>query len=130
MLGLSRGKELFQPARLKAMTVSNLYELVRVHDDGNEQGEDEVNEERYKGIQINSAKDPNYWALVKVQKGEGGVHVIPIYERKEAFRSGHKTGKLEVVRTKNSPASKHKAYINQGCTEKKSEDIRCCSLHC
>ena len=45
MLGLSRGKELFQPARLKAMTVSNLYELVRVHDDGNEQGEDEVNEE-------------------------------------------------------------------------------------
>lgn len=102
------------------MTVSNLYVLVSVHDDGDEQGEDEVNKERYEGVQINSAVDPNNWALLKCEKGEGGVHVIPIYEGKEAFRGGHETRKLEVVWTKNCPTSKHKANIDQCCTEKKS----------
>jgi hypothetical protein len=45
---------------------------------------------------------------MEVNKVEGGVHVITIDEGKEALRGGHETGKLEVIRTQDSPASKHK----------------------
>ena len=83
------------------MFVIDLDDLVRVHDDGDEERQHKVDEETNEGVKVDSAVDPNWWALMKVEVVEGGVHVVSIDERKETFGGGHETGELEMVRTKN-----------------------------
>ena len=51
--------ELLQPGRGEAVGVVVLDDLVGVHDDGDEQGEDNIDEEAYEGIEVDSAVDPN-----------------------------------------------------------------------
>ena len=66
---------------------------------------------------------------MEVNEVVGSVHVITIDEGKEALRGGHETGKLEVVRTQDCPASKHKANVDHGCTDQETDYIWSCSLH-
>ena len=51
--------ELLQSGGREAVGVVVLDDLVGVHDDGDEQGEDNVDEEAYEGVEVDSAVDPN-----------------------------------------------------------------------
>ena len=47
------------PRGRKAVDVIILDDLVRIHDDGNEERQDNVDEETDEGVEINSAVDPD-----------------------------------------------------------------------
>lgn len=58
---------------------------VGVGDDGDEKAEDHVDEERYEGVEVDPAEDPNKAALL-VHVLEGGEHVVPVDEGEQALR--------------------------------------------
>lgn len=58
--------------------------FVGVCDEGDEQAEHHVDEERCEGVQIDSAEKPHHVALVSHIK-EGAKHVVSVNEREEAL---------------------------------------------
>ena len=67
------------PRGWKAVDVIILDDLVRIHDDGNEERQDNVDEETDEGVEINSAVDPDRERL-HGNGTEGGEHVISVNE--------------------------------------------------
>lgn len=58
---------------------------VGVGDDGDEKAEDHVDEERYEGVEVDPAENPDKAALLgHVLKG--GEHVVPVDEGEQALR--------------------------------------------
>lgn len=58
---------------------------VGVGDDGDEEAEDHVDEERYEGVEVDPAENPNKAALL-VHVLKGGEHVVPVDEGEQALR--------------------------------------------
>lgn len=58
--------------------------VVGVGDDCDEEAEDHVDEERHKGVEVDSAEDPHHAALVH-HVLEGGKHVVSVDQREQAL---------------------------------------------
>lgn len=58
--------------------------VVCVCDDGDEQAEDHVNEERHEGIDVHSAENPHQAALL-LHVLEGGEHVVSVDQREQTL---------------------------------------------
>lgn len=83
------------------LTQTDLDGLICVGNEHNEQAEHHVDEEGGEGVKIDSAEKPNHVAFLPyVQKG--GVHVVPVNERKQAFGHFIKRPKLQ------EPPGKHR----------------------
>jgi len=126
---LRAGVKLFQPAGRKAIVVAVLDDLIGVHDDGDEEGEHHIDEEADEGVEIKPAVNPHRKCFFHGDGAEGCKHVITIDEGEEAFRGGHESLKLEMIRAKDDPASKGKANIEEESTNEKSEHVWCSSFH-
>lgn len=64
--------------------MSHLDGGVGVGDDRDEKAEDHVDKERYKGVEIDPAENPNQAALL-LHVFEGGKHVIPVDQGEQTF---------------------------------------------
>lgn len=58
--------------------------VVGVGDDCDEKAEDHVDEERDKGVEVNSAENPHQAALL-LHVLKGGIHVVSVDERKQTL---------------------------------------------
>ena len=68
--------------------------VVGVGDDGDEEAEDHVDEERDKSIEVDPAEHPHHAALL-LHVLKGGKHVIPVDQREETLRHGVQGPKLK-----------------------------------
>lgn len=59
--------------------------VIGVSDDCDEKAEDHVDEERDKGIEVDSAEDPHQAAL-PLHVLEGGIHVISVDQGEQTLR--------------------------------------------
>ncbi len=76
------------------MTQTDLDGLIGAGNESDEEAEHHVNEEGDEGVEVDSAEQPHHVALVPHLQ-EGGVHVVPIDEREEAFCHFVKRSKLQ-----------------------------------
>lgn len=67
---------------------------VGVRDDGDEEAEDHVDEERYEAVEVDPAKDPNQAALL-LHVLEGGEHVVSVDQREQTLRHRVQRPKLQ-----------------------------------
>lgn len=72
---------------------ANLYGLIGIHDDGYEQAEDDIDEERNEGVEIDAGEPPHHRVFAG-SGGEGGKHVIPIDEGVEALHGWRESPEL------------------------------------
>ena len=117
------------PPRREPIIVTVFDDFVGVHDDGDEEGEHNIDEEADERVKVDSAVDPHRHGLVYGDTTEGSKHVITIDEREKAFRGGHESLKLEVVGPQDNPTSKGKSDIKEKCADEESEHVRGRSLH-
>lgn len=68
--------------------------VIGVRDDCDEEAEDHVDEERYEGVEVDPAEDPNQAALV-LHVLEGGIHVVPVDQGEQALRHRVQGSELE-----------------------------------
>lgn len=64
--------------------MTHLYGLVGVHDDGDEQAEDDIDEKRNEGVEVDAGEPPHHRVFAR-SGGEGGKHVIPVDKGVEAL---------------------------------------------
>lgn len=64
--------------------MTNLDGLIGIGDEGDEEAEHHVDEERDEGVEVESAEQPHHVALVSHVQ-EGGIHVISIDQREETL---------------------------------------------
>ena len=67
--------------------ISYLNCIIGVHDDGQEERQDDVDEEGDEGVEVDPGEPPDDGVLGG-SRGEGGVHVIPVDEGEEALHGG------------------------------------------
>lgn len=65
--------------------MKNLDGVVGVSDDRDEKAEDHVDEERHKGIEVDSAEHPHQAALL-LHVTEGGKHVVTVDQGEQTLR--------------------------------------------
>ena len=61
---------------------TDLYCLIRVHDDSNEETEDHIDEETDECVEVNTAIVPDVGVGVLTNDGECDEHVISVHQRK------------------------------------------------
>ena len=61
---------------------TNLYCLIRVHDNSNEETEDHIDEETDECVEVNTAIVPDVGVGVLTNDGERDKHVISVHQRK------------------------------------------------
>jgi len=127
---LSGRIKLLQTIRGEALVVAVLDDLVGVHDDRDEQGEDNVDEEADEEVEVDSAVNPDWQCPLHRNWVESGKHVVPVDQTEEALAGAHQSGELEVVRTKNHPSSKGESNVEKRGTDEKTKHVWRCSLHC
>lgn len=67
--------------------VTNLDCLVGIHDDGDEETQYHINEERNEAVEVDAGEPPHHRILPR-GGGEGGKHVVSIDERVQALHCG------------------------------------------
>ena len=111
------------------MFVIDLDDLVRVHDDGDEEGEDDVGEHTDEQEQVEPAVDANTQGLICGDGVEGGEDVVPVDESEQALQRGRDGFELEVVRSEDDPAGENEPEIDEGGAEEEAKDARSGTLH-
>lgn len=71
--------------------------LVGVGDEGDEERQHHVDEQRDEGVEVGPAEEPHQSVFV-LQLGEGGEHVVAVQQGKKALR--HATQSLKLGETK------------------------------
>jgi len=83
---LRAGIKFLQPPRREPIIVTVFDDFVGVHDDGDEEGEHNIDEEADERVKVDSAVDPHRHGLVYGDTTEGSKHVITIDERKKGIQ--------------------------------------------
>jgi len=122
--------KLLKPVGWEAPLVAVLDDLVGVHDDRDEEREHHVDEQAYKGVEVDSAVHPHRQRPILGDGLEGGKHIVAVDEGEQALRSRHDGFELEVVGSKDDPPSKHKPNIDEGGTHEEAKHVGGRPLHC
>lgn len=101
--------------------------LISVGDQGYEEAEHHVDKQWDEGVQIESAEQPHHGAPVPHVQ-ESGVHIISIYQRKQALGHFIQRPEFVVMWPKYNPSTEAVAEVDHRSTTAKSYDIwECCS---
>ena len=109
--------------------IAVLDNLVGVHDDGDEEGEDHVGEQAHEHVQVHAAVGPHHRGPVLRECVKRREHVVPVDEREERLRGGHQAGELVVIGPQDEPAGQHKAGVEEAGAEQEPEDVGRRALH-
>lgn len=121
--------EFLKPWRRKAIIVVVFDDLIGVHDDGDKEGKNNIDEEADEGVEIDSGVNPDGEG-VGGYRGEGGEHVVTIDQGEETFRGRHQGLELKMIRAQDDPASKGEPNVEEEGTDEEPEHIWSRSFHC
>lgn len=79
-----QGKPIKQDDGLQKLSKNHLDGVIGVGNKCDKKAEDHVDEERHKGVEVDSAEDPHQTALL-IHVLEGGKHVVSVDQREQTL---------------------------------------------